>query len=271
MPWSRPSGVITLTTDFGWSQPFVGVMKGRIYDRYATARIVDLTHGVLAHWPAEAGFWLARSYAYFSPGSVHVAVVDPGVGTTRDIAIVVAAGHCFLAPDNGLLAPIVEAVPDATCWALDPACLGALGIHRPSATFHGRDIFAPLAALLASGQVAPQDLGRSLSALVPSWVDPPTVGSDAISGVVITVDHFGNLITNVEASWLSGWIEPHVYAGSHVLPLRRTYGDVAPGEALGLINSFGVVEIAVAERRADDALGLSRGAPVIVRDAVPHN
>jgi S-adenosyl-L-methionine hydrolase (adenosine-forming) len=271
MSFTQPSGVITLTTDFGLSQPFVGVMKGRIYSRFAAARIVDLTHGVLAHWPAEAGFWLARSFGYFSPGTVHVAVVDPGVGTQREIAIVTAAGHCFLAPDNGLLAPIVESVPDARCWALDASLLGSLGIHRPSATFHGRDIFAPLAALLAAGQITPAALGRPLASLVPSWVDPPVVGGDAISGVVMTVDHFGNLITNVEATWLAGWVEPHVYAGSQVLPLRRTYGDVMPGQALALVNSFGVVEIAVAERRAEEAMGLSRGAPVIVRDAVRRN
>ncbi len=271
MAWNQPSGVITLTTDFGLSQPFVGVMKGRIYSRFAAARIVDLTHGVLAHWPAEAGFWLARSFQDFPRGTVHVAVVDPGVGTTRDVAIVVAAGHCFLAPDNGLLAPIVEAVGDARCWALDAALLGTLGIHRPSATFHGRDIFAPLAALLAAGEIAPQSLGPPLSALVPSWVDPPVVAGDAITGIVMTVDHFGNLITNIEASGLAGWVEPHVYAGSQVLPLRRTYGDVLPGQPLALVNSFGVVEIAVAERRAEDALGLSRGAPVVVRDAVRRN
>lgn len=268
MDWNAPSGVITLTTDFGLSQPFVGVMKGRIYDRYAGARIVDLTHGVLAHWPAEAGFWLVRSFGYFPPGTVHVAVVDPGVGTTRDIAVVLAGGHCFLAPDNGLLAPIVDAVPGARCWALDLGRLATFGIARPSATFHGRDIFAPVAALLASGQLAPQALGRPIDALVPSWVEPPVVAADAISGVVITVDHFGNLITNIEAAWLSGWVEPHVYAGSQVLALRRTYGDAQPGQALALVNSFGVVEIAVAERRADDLLGLSRGAPVVVRDAV---
>jgi hypothetical protein len=268
MQWNRPSGVITLTTDFGLSQPFVGVMKGRIYDRFAAARIVDLTHGVLAHWPAEAGFWLAHAYSYFPSGTVHVAVVDPGVGTAREIAIVLAAGHCFLAPDNGLLAPIVDAVPGARCWALDPSRLGGLGINRPSATFHGRDIFAPLAALLAAGQILPDSLGRPLRSLVPSWVDPPVASGDSISGVVITVDHFGNLITNIEASGIAGWVEPHVYSGSQVLPLRRTYGDVRPGQSLALVNSFGVIEIAVAERRADDTLGLSRGAPVIVRDAV---
>lgn len=270
MSGSTPSGIVTLMTDFGMRQPFVGVMKGRILERFATARIVDLTHDILAHWPAEAGFWLSRSFGYFPPGTVHVAVVDPGVGTARDIAIVEAAGHVFLAPDNGLLAPIVEAHPEAGIWHLDPALLGGLGINRASATFHGRDVFAPIAAMLAAGRLRAEALGPRVDALVPAWVDRPTIDSHAISGIVITVDHFGNLITNIEGHWLSGWVEPKVYAGAYVLSLHRTYGDVPPGTPLALINSFGVVEIAVAERRADEQLGLSRAAPVVVRDLVRH-
>src|SRR5512145_2493262 len=103
-----PCGVITLTTDFGHRDPFVGVMKGQVLHRFAGARIVDLTHEVMAHWPAEAGFWLGRSFRYFPPGTVHVAVVDPGVGSARDIAVVELEGHLFLAPDNGLLAGVLE-------------------------------------------------------------------------------------------------------------------------------------------------------------------
>src|SRR5690348_13835065 len=103
---NKPSGVITITTDFGHQGPFVGVMKGRILTRFAEAKIIDLTHEIVVHWPAEAGFWLARSFEYFPAGTVHVAVVDPGVGTSRDIVAVSARGHIFLAPDNGLLAPI---------------------------------------------------------------------------------------------------------------------------------------------------------------------
>src|ERR1700761_2543718 len=103
----RPSGVITITTDFGHKGPFVGVMKGVMLARFAAARIVDLTHEIVVHWPAEAGFWLSRSFEYFPAGTVHVAVVDPGVGTSRGIVAVAAREHVFLAPDNGLLAPIV--------------------------------------------------------------------------------------------------------------------------------------------------------------------
>src|SRR5579862_2106848 len=116
-----PSGVITITTDFGHQGPFVGVMKGIILTRFPTARIVDLTHEIVVHWPAEAGFWLARAYAYFPPGTVHIAVVDPGVGTARSIVAVQAGGHYFIAPDNGLLAPVVSRVAGAQIVRLTTA------------------------------------------------------------------------------------------------------------------------------------------------------
>ena len=263
-----PSGVITLTSDFGLRDPFVGVMKGRISSAASAVRVIDLTHEILAHWPAEAGFWLARSYRYFPIGTVHVAVVDPGVGTARDIAMVLAEGHLFLAPDNGLLADVVEQTPDAQLWHLDTRGLASLGINKPSATFHGRDIFAPVAAALASRQISVEQLGSRVDSLVPSWVDEPTTSRDRVNGVVITIDHFGNLITNVGQASCSGFVDPIVHAGKLALPLRRTYGDVTPGDPIALFNSFGVIEIAVAERRAADVLGLSRGAPITVRDGV---
>ncbi len=264
----KPAGIITLTSDFGLRDPFVGVMKGRILERLPTAQIVDLTHEILAHWPAEAGFWLARSFEYFPSGSVHVAVVDPGVGTARDIAIVQVGSHVFLAPDNGLLEPVAACDPAARLWHLDLSVLARLRLGRPSATFHGRDVFAPLAAELAAGRAAIHELGRPIDQLVPAWVDAPDASADRVAGVVITIDHFGNLITNIDSRLLDGWVEPIVHAGREALSLRRTYGDMQPGQSMALVNSFGVVEIAVAEGRACDVLGLSRGAPVIVRNAV---
>jgi S-adenosylmethionine hydrolase len=263
---ARPSGVITITTDFGHQGPFVGVMKGRILSRFADARIIDLTHEIVVHWPAEAGFWLARAFAYFPAGTVHVAVVDPGVGTSRDIVIVSAAGHVFFAPDNGLLAPIVTRHRDAVIVRLTPEALVRFGIEHASATFHGRDIFAPLAAELASGRCGPAELGEVTTSLVPSWVDEPTVGAN-VTGLVMTIDHFGNLITNIDEALIRRFRAPRVFAGNHSFELKRTYGDVRPGDYLALLNSFGVIEIARAEQSAADGLGLSRGAPVTVRDA----
>lgn len=261
-----PSGVITLTTDFGHQGPFVGVMKGRMLARFAQARIVDLTHEIVVHWPAEAGFWLARAYSYFPQGTVHVAVVDPGVGTARDIVAMHASGHLFLAPDNGLLAPVFGRAHDALIVRLGATELARLGVQRPSATFHGRDILAPVAAELAAGRCQIEELGERVQTLVPSWVDDPAVEARSVSGTVISIDHFGNLITNIDASLIERFRLPLVRAGNHAFPLLRTYGDTRPGEYLALINSFGVIEIARAENSAAEGLGLSRGAPVVVRD-----
>ncbi|MBV9345331.1 MAG: SAM-dependent chlorinase/fluorinase [Gammaproteobacteria bacterium] len=259
-------GLITITTDFGHQGPFVGVMKGAILRRFPAARLVDLTHEILVHWPAEAGFWLSRAYRYFPDGTVHVAVVDPGVGTARHIVAVAAGGHFFLAPDNGLLAPVVAAAPGAQIVRVSPAALTRLHLPRPSATFHGRDIFAPLAAELAAGNCALEALGDAVASLVPSWVDEPSVEPRSVSGVVIAIDHFGNLITNIDAGLIERFRLPLVHAGHHALPLQRTYGDSRPGEYLALVNSFGVIEVACAEGSAAEGLGLNRGAPVIVRD-----
>jgi S-adenosylmethionine hydrolase len=257
----EPCGVITLTTDFGHKGPFGATMKGVMLARLPSARIVDLTHETDVHFPAEAGFWLKRAYPYFPSGTVHVAVVDPGVGTQRDIVAFEHGGHAFIAPDNGLLAPIAESGP-TTIHRLDDARLGKFGIDKVSATFHGRDIFAPLGAELAAGRVRPSDLGPVVDSIVPSWVDDPIVTATKVTGVVIALDNFGNLITNLDAALLSRFKHPTVQTGSHRFEVRRTYGDVKPGEYLALVNSFGVVEIARAEQSASDGLGLGRGAPV---------
>jgi hypothetical protein len=260
----KACGLITLTTDFGLKDPFVGVMKGQVLGRLPDAQIVDITHEIVAHWPAEAGFWLARSYGYFPAGTVHVAVVDPGVGGDRDIAAVEVGGHLFLAPDNGLLASVVARADTAILRRVAAGTLVAMGIHAASATFHGRDIFAPLAAELAAGRLPPGELGECVDELVPGWLDEPAVTPGRVAGAVVTVDHFGNLITNIEAGQISKLIQPTVRAGGRDLPLRRTYSDVRPGDCLALVNSFGVLELACAQRSAAESLGLDRGAPVVV-------
>jgi S-adenosylmethionine hydrolase len=265
----QPSGVITLTTDFGHKGPFVATMKGVMVSHFPDARVIDLTHETSVHFPAEAGFWLNRSFRYFPVGTTHIAVVDPGVGTQRDIILAVVEGHAFLAPDNGLLAPIVQGRAEAKIHRLDSARFARLGIEpgRVSATFHGRDIFAPIGAELARGRIQPADIGPEVTGVVPSWVDDPQILDGQIRGVVIAVDNFGNLITNIDEQLLAGLRKPVVRAGGHVFALRRTYGDAKPGDYLALVNSFGVVELARAEQSAADGLGLERGAPVVVSEA----
>lgn len=261
------SGVITITTDFGHRGPFVGVMKGVMLARFRDAKIVDLTHEIPVHWPAEAGFWLQRSYYYFSPGTVHVAVVDPGVGTERDIIAAEADRHLFLAPDNGLLAPLLDAVADARVHRVAARALEALALPPPSATFHGRDIFAPLAAELAAGRLEPGDLGPRADDWTPGWLDEPETTAGRVTGVVVTVDNFGNLITNIGEEYLENFERPLIMAGGHSFEVKETYGRSKPGEYLALVNSFGVIEIARAEASAAAGLGLDRGAPVRITEA----
>jgi len=258
------AGVVTLTTDFGLRDPFVGVMKGRLVAQFPAVRIIDLTHEIPAHWPAEAGFWLSRSFRYFPTGTVHVAVVDPGVGSAREIAAVEVEGHLFLAPDNGLLAAVVDSGHGVSSRHVSAALLARIGIKAPSATFHGRDIFAPLAAELAAGRLRPVDLGPAAAELVPGWIEAPQVGAGQVVGTVVTIDHFGNLITNIEPHHLLAMRHPVVRVGGREFALRRTYSDVRPGDYLALLNSFGVLEIAQAEGSAAEGLGLARGAPVTV-------
>jgi len=263
----RPSGVITLTTDIGHQGPFVASMKGVMLTRSPNVTVVDLTHNIMEHWPAEAGFWLERCYHHFPTGSVHLAVVDPGVGTGRDIIAAVVDGHAFVAPDNGLLTPMLSRRPDAQIRHLDLSRAEEWKLGRISATFHGRDIFAPLAAEIAAGRLQLDALGPPAAELIPSWIDEPTVRDDHIKGLVITVDNFGNLITNIDASMIEDWPDVFVHLGGRDIRFKRTYGDVKPGEYLALINSYGVLEVAKAESNAAEGLSVERGAPVFARQS----
>jgi len=265
----KPCGVITLTTDFGHKGPFVATMKGLMLTRFPAARVIDLTHETDVHFPAEAGFWLNRAYPYFPVGTVHLAVVDPGVGSQRDIIAVVHDGHAFVAPDNGLIATLAER--DGACtYRLDLEHASGLDLGKISATFHGRDIFAPIGAELAAGRIRPQQLGPTVGSVIPSWIDEPLVSSTRVSGVVVAVDNFGNLITNIDEELIARIAEPIVRAAGRTFAVRRTYSDVIPGEYLALINSFGVLELARAEQSAADGLGLGRGAPVVVTGGEPR-
>jgi S-adenosylmethionine hydrolase len=266
MPEAATVPIITLTTDFGLAGPFVGVMQGVILAHCPTARIVHLTHDIPVHWPVEAGFWLARAHPWFPAGTVHLAVVDPGVGTSRGIIAARHAGQVFLAPDNGLLAPVIGMEP-ADCHRLDEAWRSRQGWPVPSATFHGRDIFAPLAAAIAAGRIGVADIGPPAGEIVPSLLEEPAVGENEVHGVVIAIDHFGNLITNIDGGLLARFRRAEVLVAGRRFGLQRTYGDRRPGEFLALVNSFGVLEVAQAQGSAADGLGVSRGAPVTVVSA----
>lgn len=252
--------VITLTTDFGDAGPFVAVMKAVIRRHAPEARIADLNHRVAPCQPAEAGFWLARCYRYFPAGSVHVAVVDPGVGTARAIVSGETDGHVFLAPDNGIL-PMIG---DMQLRTLSSAWLAQQNWPVPSFTFHGRDIFAPLAAALLTGRIVPADIGPQTATPVSAAAPPPTKSNGRITGQVVAIDTWGNLISNIDVAMIEGLHVPRVRIGPVELPIRQTYGTATAGALLALVNSFGVIEIARREGSAAATLGLAHGAAVVV-------
>lgn len=260
------SGVITLTTDFGHKGPFAAVMRGVILTRNPSAHVIDLAHDIPPQWPPEAGFWISRAYSYFPKGTIHIAIVDPGVGTERDILIVEHDEHLFIAPDNGLLATLLDSSDTARVWQLDNRRLAVMKLDKPSDTFHGRDIFAPIAAELAAGRVSLQEISNPVQSWTPGWIDEPECSADRISGTIVTIDAFGNLISNIDAALIADFKEPVAEIAGHQLNMLSTYGRAKPGDLLALVNSFSVIEIAKSEGSAAEGLGLGRGAPLIMRD-----
>ena len=256
-----PAPLITLTTDFGLSDPYVGVMKGVILSICPRARIVDISHGVGAFEIVEAAFTISQAYRYFPRGAVHVVVVDPGVGTSRRPIMAQAGGQHFIAPDNGALSMIyarekhnVRAIVNARYFLLPV-----------SNTFHGRDVFAPVAAHLASGVAAPR-FGKLIADYLRLDFDKPArTGRRAWTGAILKVDRFGNLVTNFSAAdfpdldkrafeMAAGPQRIHVFA--------RHYAERGPGEPFLIMGSTGYYEISVGQASAAKTLGCAAGAPL---------
>jgi S-adenosylmethionine hydrolase len=256
---TRRSGLVTLLTDFGRSDTYVGVMHGVLHSRSRGLRaIVDLTHEVPPQDVALAAFHLHHAWRWFPAGTVHVAVVDPGVGSQRAILAVERGGHCFLAPDNGLLGRLCDGAEAIAAVDLD-----RVGLPDRSHTFHGRDVFSPAAALLVDG-ASVSDLGPAARPTRPAAAPTPeALPGGGFGGVVLSVDHFGNLITNLYASLLQGPREAwELRCAGLTLPLSRTYSAAEPGAVLALVDSYGLLEVAVNGGSAARLLGLVRGAPV---------
>jgi len=249
--------VVSILTDFGLSDPYVGVMKGVILGINPLAVPVDLSHEVPPQSIRIGAFMLEASWRYFPEGTVHLAVVDPGVGTDRAPIVVSAGNHLFVGPDNGLFTPVFETFPDARAWRLEAS---VYRLPRPSMTFHGRDVFAPAAAWLSRG-VPPGQFG-------PVWPSPlrlealqPVVQEGRIDGEVSHVDRFGNLVTNIPGELVRGarW---EVQVSGERVSVHRTYGDVLEGAPLGLIGSFDRVEVSVRGGSAAERFQVGVGARV---------
>jgi hypothetical protein len=246
--------IITLLTDFGTADGYVGEMKAVLISQAPDARLVDITHDIPPQDVESGRLALARVWRRFPAGTIHLAIVDPGVGSTRDAIAVESDGRLLVGPDNGLLSP-----------ALLVAGARAVRLPIPSAaspTFHGRDAFAPAAAALATGSSL-----DALGAAAPEPVilrtpEPKRLPDGSLRGEVIAVDRFGNAITNLVAV-RGGVLE----VGFTTLAVQHTYGDVAPGTALAVVGSTGLIEIAVRDGSAAAMLHLARGSAVTLRAA----
>lgn len=277
----RQTPLITLTTDFGAADGYVGTMKGVILGIAPDARLVDLSHEIAPQNVREAAFVLFASYLFFPAHTVHLVVVDPGVGSARRAIALRTPSGTFVGPDNGVFSYVMAREPvEALVGLADPR----YHLSRVSHTFHGRDVFAPAAAHLAAG-VPIADLGPAIS-------DPATlpfprleVTAEGIVGQVLHVDHFGNVVTSI--GWLQWdgdglWLEPAfgdkeprvrvdatraviAVAGQEVAEVRRTYADVVPGEVLAMVGSSGYLEVAVREGSAALLLGVHPGDGVALR------
>jgi S-adenosylmethionine hydrolase len=257
-------GIVTFTTDFGLRDPFVAVLKGQVLRRSPDLQLVDITHEITRFQPAEAAFWLGRVSRYFPDGTVHLAVVDPGVGTARALVAVSAERQLFLAPDNGLLAAIA-ARAGAVARRIDLERLAGLGLVTSGGpTFHGRDLLAPVAAELAAGRWAFEALGEVTELAADGSLLPVVATATGWLGSVVTVDSFGNLFSNLEDQSHLISRDQVVSIRGLVLPWVATYGEARPGELVALVNSWGLVEIAQVQGNAAERLGAGRGEPVVL-------
>jgi S-adenosylmethionine hydrolase len=256
--------LITLTTDFGTGSPYVAAVKGVLLTLNPAARVIDLGHEIPPHDLRQAAFFLASTVPYFPAAALHVVVVDPGVGSERAILYVEVAGHRLLVPDNGCWTLLTEGSHHA------PRVIRLADSHfwraNASPTFHGRDIFAPVAANLSLG-LDPRQLGPHTSHWVKLAWPKPSHDESGISGEVVFVDHFGNLITNIpgpavaELAGRSGCVQ---IGEATIRRCVRTYAEAEPGTPIVLVSSGGWLEVAVSNGSAARTLGAAVGTPVRV-------
>jgi hypothetical protein len=256
-----PRGPITLTTDFGTSDHFVGTMKGVILGIAPRAQIVDVTHEIPAFNVEEGAFAIAQAWRYFPKGSIHVVVVDPGVGSARRAILCEAEGHFFIAPDNGVLSMVYDQAKHKVRAVTNPKLM----LKTISKTFHGRDVFAPAAAHLANG-LAPAQFGKPIHDAIRNFLPKPTrLSRHDFAGAVLKIDRFGNLITNFHIDDF-----PDLYAHSievragleRIEALARTYAETKEGDLFAIVGSSGYLEVAVNQGSAAKRLGVGVGSSV---------
>lgn len=259
------TSLITLTTDFGYKDPFVGIMKGVIFGINPRANVIDLSHGIPAQDVLAGALVLRYAAPAFPPGTIHVAVVDPGVGSGRRPLLIECEGSFFIGPDNGLLSLVLEGKKSGRIIHLINE---SYHLKPTSATFHGRDIFAPVAAYLSLG-IAPGDFGEAASDFKRLAWPQPTAAEGGLNGKVIYIDTFGNLITNIRESDLSALGSRALtisVAGATAHGLASSYSSEQRGYA-AIINSWGLLEIFSFSGNAQLLSGAKLGDAVSARQA----
>jgi len=253
--------VITLTTDFGYQDSFVGIMKGVIAGINPQAQVIDLTHGIPAQDILAGALTLRYSIQYFPRGTIHVAVIDPGVGSARRPIMVESAGNYFVGPDNGVLSLALQGRVDKRITHLSNP---AYHLRPISVTFHGRDIFAPVAAHLSLG-MAPTAFGETLEDMVRIELPAVIRKGRQLHGEIIYIDSFGNLFTNIQRHDLTGVAEDRVEitVGSiRVIGLAANYSTVSEGDFAAVFNSWDLLEIALNRDNAQKRSGAKIGDEV---------
>ncbi len=256
--------IITLTTDFGTGSPYVAAMKGVILSINPAAMIVDISHAVGAQDITRGALVLEDTTPWFPADTIHVAVVDPGVGTARSILYARIGSQQYIAPDNGLLGRLTARTRPSLVLRLTER---EYWLAEVSHTFHGRDIMAPVAARLSLG-LDPRRLGPAAGQLDQLDMPLPQVVEEKIRGEIISIDSFGNLITNISYDLLAGRPTDSracIVCGIYeTFAIYHTYGEQAPGMLVALIGSSGRLELAIVGDNAAARLGVSIGTPVVV-------
>jgi len=257
--------IITLTTDYGTNDHLVGVVKGVMLSINPEVTVVDITHGVIAHDILDGALAIGQAYKYFPPKTIHVVVVDPGVGTDRRPLLVASDQHYFVAPDNGVLSSVYDQTEALSVWHI----ISEHYFRQPiSKTFHGRDIFAPVAAWFSKSWQA-SAFGEPITDFTRFTIPKPKVVGNTVRGVVLRVDQFGNLMTNLRIedvpALASGNGSSTIQAGNAVVKkIVPTFAEGPSGEPVGVVGSSGYLEICINRASAARALGIGRGTEVTV-------
>ena len=260
---NRP--VITLLTDFGTSDNYVGAMKGVMLGICPDAQLVDITHEIRPYQIADAAFTLSQAWPYFPAGSIHLIVVDPGVGSSRRPLVAEADGHIFVAPDNGVLTLVQNSAAGFNARQISAERFFRQPVSR---TFHGRDIFAPVAAHLAQG-VRPEEFGNRIGDPVTlPFANPLRTGPESWTGTVLHVDRFGNIVTNFRWPDFSEVVRTRFEIGisaSRVNVYYANYSSAAQGEFFVINGSSGYLEISSNQQDAASLLAVSAGSEIKLR------